>query len=483
MKIKWNWNCDDEYFGEHLPADTLDREKYARYLYDVCCARGEDSNLVININAQWGAGKTYFTKRLAKTINESHPTIYIDAWKEDFSEDPLLTVFSAIKEQLSSQSDKFTQLIDETIENIGPLLRTATPIIVDGLVKKFTGIDNLSELSKSLSEKLLDIHTEKAKKLETIKRGIGTWVEYVKRKDGINKNLPIFVIIDELDRCRPSFSVSLLEITKHIFNIPGVVFVISTDTEQLQHSIKVIYGENFSAGHYLSRFFDRRFLLPSKPYHELLLSKTPDSVIKDFDSLRQKLAPSTPNISTFTKNCASIFNSMGVSLRDAIKLYDRLVDMVVISEKEFDPNLLLILSSYNFINHETYSKIKLKEKLTPTPEYSNVRLNIDLSFATTRVSYIKRNNNHYNNTLEDRDISSHVLTYIEVAWNILNTRRAAAPGSSAYDTPEQWLNGDISDDGSLASYLKMGYANSRYLDNELKIHQYFEYIELSTTFD
>ena len=58
MEIKWNWDCDDEYFGEHLPADTLDREKYARYLYDVCCARGEDSNLVININAQWGAGKT-----------------------------------------------------------------------------------------------------------------------------------------------------------------------------------------------------------------------------------------------------------------------------------------------------------------------------------------------------------------------------------------------------------------------------------------
>lgn len=297
MDIEWNWYDNTVFLGEYLPQDTLDRMKYANYLYDICAARGENSNLVVNINAEWGAGKTYFTKRLAKSISYHHPTVYIDAWKEDFSDDPLLTVFSAIKEQLTGQSDKFTTLLNKTVENIGPLLKTATPLILEGLVKKITGVDNVGDLTKDLSIKLLELHSEKSNKVTAIKKGINDWVRFINQKDGIdNKNLPIFIIIDELDRCRPSFAISLLEITKHIFNIPGVVFVIATDTEQLQHSIKVVYGNEFSANHYLSRFFDRRFLLPAPQMRDFLYTITPDNIFDEFEGLINFLSPAPPQL-------------------------------------------------------------------------------------------------------------------------------------------------------------------------------------------
>jgi len=286
--FEWSWCEGIDYLDEYLPADTLDREKYAKFLYEICAARGENSNLVVNINAEWGAGKTYFTKRLAQTISLAHPTVYIDAWKEDFSDDPLLTVFSAIKDQLTGQSDKFTDLLNKTIENIGPLLKTAAPLLLDGVIKKITGLEDFTDLTKDLSSKLLELHSQKSTKIATVKKGINTWVHYVKQTDSIDKNLPLFIIIDELDRCRPNFAISLLEITKHIFNIPGVVFIISTDTEQLQHSIKVIYGNEFSASHYLSRFFDRRFLLPSPKLQDFLITITGNNVIDDFDNIRKK---------------------------------------------------------------------------------------------------------------------------------------------------------------------------------------------------
>lgn len=57
MEIEWDWNYDDQYLGETLPSDTLERKKYAEYLYEICSARGEKSNLVININAEWGRAK------------------------------------------------------------------------------------------------------------------------------------------------------------------------------------------------------------------------------------------------------------------------------------------------------------------------------------------------------------------------------------------------------------------------------------------
>lgn len=291
MEIEWNWDRDDEYLGEKLPNDTLDRQKYASHLYGVCIARGKKSNLVLNINAEWGAGKTYFTKRLAKTISSVHPTIYIDAWKEDFSDDPLLTVFSSIKEQLTGQSDKFTTLINKTIANIGPLLKTATPLILKGLVKKYIDVDAITDLTKDLSVKLLELHSEKSKKINNIKKGISEWVRFIEQQDGIEKELPLFIIIDELDRCRPDFAINLLEITKHIFNIPGVVFVIATDTEQLQHSIKVVYGNEFSASHYLNRFFDRRFLLPSPKMLDFLTTISGGDFTDNFDDYKKKLSP------------------------------------------------------------------------------------------------------------------------------------------------------------------------------------------------
>ena len=36
----------------------------------------------------------------------------------------------------------------------------------------------------------------------------------------------LVVFIDELDRCRPSFAVELLEIIKHYFNNDKVIFVL-----------------------------------------------------------------------------------------------------------------------------------------------------------------------------------------------------------------------------------------------------------------
>ena len=53
----------------------------------------------------------------------------------------------------------------------------------------------------------------------------------------------LLIFIDELDRCRPTFAIETLEVVKHFFNVPNVVFVFSLDMNQLQKSIKTIYGD------------------------------------------------------------------------------------------------------------------------------------------------------------------------------------------------------------------------------------------------
>ena len=123
-------------------------------------------------------------------------------------------------------------------------------------------------------------------------------------------------MVDELDRCRPSFAVELLEVAKHLFTVDGVVFVIAVNRAELTHSIQALYGKGFDARGYLGRFFDVDFRLPdpdrSRFIKEMIeavgirayLERTPD----------QK---GSYEISTLESMLKSLFGEPVVSLRTA----------------------------------------------------------------------------------------------------------------------------------------------------------------------
>ncbi len=72
---------------------------------------------------------------------------------------------------------------------------------------------------------------------------------------------PMVFIIDELDRCRPTFAIELLERVKHIFDVPNLVFVFGLNRDELSKSLQSVYGE-IDSDVYLRRFFDMEFTLP-----------------------------------------------------------------------------------------------------------------------------------------------------------------------------------------------------------------------------
>ena len=73
---------------------------------------------------------------------------------------------------------------------------------------------------------------------------------------------PLVFIIDELDRCRPDYAISLLERLKHLFNVEGIFFILAIDREQLNSSVTAAYGEGIDTDGYLRRFIDVPYSLP-----------------------------------------------------------------------------------------------------------------------------------------------------------------------------------------------------------------------------
>lgn len=75
-------------------------------------------------------------------------------------------------------------------------------------------------------------------------------------KNIIPNDKKLLFIVDGLDRCKPSFAVNLLETLKHFFCNDNIVFIVSTNNEQLSHIINNCYGSNFDGYSYLNKFYD-----------------------------------------------------------------------------------------------------------------------------------------------------------------------------------------------------------------------------------
>ncbi len=72
-----------------------------------------------------------------------------------------------------------------------------------------------------------------------------------------------FIFVDELDRCRPDYAISYLETIKHVFDIHGLVFVLSIDYDHLQSSARSLFGQELAFPEYLRKFVQRTFKLPA----------------------------------------------------------------------------------------------------------------------------------------------------------------------------------------------------------------------------
>ena len=282
-KIVFDWSNEQEckFTKELLCEDKLERTKYANYLTNYLNSFKNES-YVFNLNSEWGSGKTYFIKRWANSIADKHPVVYIDAWKSDSHEDPLLLVLSAVierlQELLNGGEDEHQNKVNQRqlLEKVVKLAKFAA---ITGAKSIGLNIDNQSLTDLLAKDKIRQqAITEFRKEVERLLTEV-----ICKQADGefIDKWSPMYIFIDELDRCRPTFAIELLEVVKHIFDIKKVIFVIATDTEQLQHSIKAVYGEGFDSARYLMRFFQRTFTLPKPSIESFVESHYMKNILLD----------------------------------------------------------------------------------------------------------------------------------------------------------------------------------------------------------
>jgi hypothetical protein len=240
--------------------DKLERQKCADALTSLI--RDMPESIVLSLNGHWGSGKTFMLKRWqTDLIQKGFSTLYFNAWEDDYCNDPLVAILGQLRKHIGKEK------LENVTKYAMPLLKAGANMILKSATGGTVNLDDIGT-----ENNVFDEYDDAKTNLKKLKESL---IEVIQQIADEGKTLPLVFIIDELDRCRPSFAIELLERIKHIFDIPNVIFVLGIDRKQLGHSIKSVYGQDMDVEGYLHRFIDINFILPEVhpgPFCEHLLS-------------------------------------------------------------------------------------------------------------------------------------------------------------------------------------------------------------------
>lgn len=218
------------------------------------------------INGDWGEGKTEFCHKLLNLFGEQYHTIYIDAFASDSVDDPMLTLTAEIAKLLPEGKTR-TRFINKVLPAVRVGAKTLGKASVAWLVKQ--NADDISdsfekELQKGAQD-LTDLAVESTlKQLVEVEKATKDLKSALDLLTTGEEGKPLIICIDEFDRCRPPYAISMLETVKHVFDSTGVNFIFSANKEILEQSIKHHYGVA-EAGRYLDKFINFSVELPRAP--------------------------------------------------------------------------------------------------------------------------------------------------------------------------------------------------------------------------
>ena len=277
----------------------------------------QEEPIVISLDSEWGTGKTTFVTMWKDLLDNDEEysskfnTLYFNAWENDYITDPLLALVSEIEAEIKREDSKFKKNFNKVKEVILPMAKLVTKVGVKVGTAGVLDLDkvNLGDYTEDTIMDLASKLGEFSIKEIVASKSIRTKFKEVMSEYQKENCKKIIFFIDELDRCRPTFAIELLEVIKHLFNIDNCIFIISIDKEQLSHSVSTIYGQNMDTIGYLRRFFDLDYRLPKLDVH-MYMDNRNEVVLKGYY-----------NVELFKMLLKEIFINEQFSLRDIDKAH------------------------------------------------------------------------------------------------------------------------------------------------------------------
>lgn len=237
---------------------------------------------VLALDSPWGTGKTTLIKMLQADLRlKDFECVHFNAWQVDYVTDPLVALVAAVDDIRLSHKGAETKFrshlktarkITSAVAKRG-VIAVAKAATLGGLEldKEYEAV--AAEVAGGLAGDAVDAFQKEKAALKKFRVEVEKAVEQL---SSAGRKSTLVFFIDELDRCRPTFAIEMLERIKHLFDLPNIVFVLSIDKTQLKASTAAVYGTGIDAQEYLRRFIDLEFGIPhpkADAFTEALLTR------------------------------------------------------------------------------------------------------------------------------------------------------------------------------------------------------------------
>jgi hypothetical protein len=343
----------------------LEREPYANVLTEIIKSYAD--GFVLAINNEWGAGKTTFVKMWQQKLrNEGFQTLYFNAWENDFDSNPLVALMAELETLTNSKNEK---IFKSVVEKGAVLVKSIAPALVKSLIKKYIldidevsldTIENATEASTEIFEEEIKEYALKKKTITDFKEELGKFIEQSELKK------PLVFIIDELDRCRPNYSVEVLEQIKHFFSVSGIIFVLSTDKKHLASAVKGFYGsEHIDGNDYLRRFIDLEYTIPKPSVKNFTNYLFDYYAFKDFFYAKERTQYNDfrDDANMLLSLAELLFTKSSTTLRQQERIFahTRLALCMFNTNEYAFPHLLFVLIYIKLLKYDLFQKINQNE--------------------------------------------------------------------------------------------------------------------------
>lgn len=332
--------------------DQLARKDLANRLVELLKnARGP---LTIALSGSFGTGKSYFLTRLHQVLrNEKFAAVLINAWETDYATEPLAPLVTTLEKEFASANTDTEQLVSNIKSKAASLAALAVPIGLKLLSAGILKTDDFSEETiadavENVARQQFDRFSASHVTIQNLRSDLANFAAKVRE----SHTGPLVIIVDELDRCRPSYAVEFLEVVKHLFHIPGIIFLLGIDRRQLAVSASAVFGQALDGDAYLRRFIDLDWSLPQPNVADYMTYCGPEIV-------RQTLGTSIPRTAAegMLQGVGQLCAGAGFSLRKAHQIVTRLITTAIVSEHHLISEvvaLLTFLREYDLALYESF---------------------------------------------------------------------------------------------------------------------------------
>lgn len=379
--------------------DLLDRATLIRQMLLIADALSKKKkNACYALNGAWGVGKSFVINEFERQIvqyGQDGTTLdrfllfHYDCWKYDYYAEPLTAIISVMLETIERDvhllSDEAKQTITSTLKAIGFYA-------LDHFDKR---IENQVGISiKTVYDAIVNAQSDVLRKLDAnhefdsyyaIRATLDRLREVIAQ---LAEHQTLLLVVDELDRCLPEYTVKVLERLHHIFEgIPNVQIVLATDKTQLGHVVRQIFGNATSVEKYLEKFIQFEISIG-----EGMINSNFDHIFSSYTSQFSSTVTQYLDVNEFIR---LLFSNIDIRTRIAIINRCELVHSLISPENLHNTNAHMCAEIFMVT-------IKHFKIMLPTDVYSNI-LSMDNpnhpNYQFTKLTGLYTLNSNWSNSL------------------------------------------------------------------------------------